>query len=64
MKTRKSKIVEPRQPFTPGITRVMVRQHAGALFRDRLPNHPLTLADWVLAVKILTNQPELEQASA
>ena len=64
MKTKKSKIVEQPQPFTPGITRAMVRQHAYKLFRDQLPKHPLTLADWVLAEKDLVNELDLEQVSA
>ena len=64
MKTRKSKIVEQPKPFTPGITRAMVRQHAYALFRDKLPNHPLTLEDWVLAEKDLVNDREAEEVRA
>ena len=31
----------------------MVRQHAYEMFRDKLPNHPLTIEDWVLAEKDL-----------
>jgi hypothetical protein len=38
----------------------MVRQHAYALFRDKLPNHPLTLEDWVLAEKDLVNSTEAD----
>jgi hypothetical protein len=64
MKTRKPKTVEQPQPFTPGLTRAMVRQHAYALFRDKLPNHPLSLEDWVLAEKDLVNELEVEQAEA
>lgn len=61
MKTRKAKIVEQPKPFTPGITRAMVRQHAYALFRDKLPHQPLTLEDWVLAEKDLVNDREAEE---
>jgi len=61
MKARKAKIVEQPKPFTPGITRAMVRQHAYALFRDRLPHRPLTLDDWVLAEKDLVNDLEAEE---
>jgi hypothetical protein len=64
MKTQNQKIVEQPKPFTPGLTREMVRQHAYALFRDRLPNHPLTLEDWVLAEKDLAAELETEQAEA
>ncbi len=46
---------EQPHPFTPGITKAMVRQRAYELFRDKLPERPLTLADWVLAEKDLVN---------
>jgi hypothetical protein len=49
--TKKS--VEQPPPFTPGISKGMVRQHAYRMFRDKLPDHPLTLEDWVLAEKDL-----------
>ena len=48
------------QPFTPGTTRAMVREHAYRLYRDKLPEHPLTLADWVLAEKDLVATMEAE----
>ncbi len=53
MKKKTPKSVEQPKPFTPGVTRAMVRQHAFELFRDRLPDHPLTIEDWVLAEKDL-----------
>jgi hypothetical protein len=55
MKTQSEKAVEQPKPFTPGVTRAMVRQHAYEMFRDKLPDHPLTLQDWVLAEKDLVN---------
>jgi hypothetical protein len=55
MKERKLESVEQPKPFTPGITRSMVRQHAFELFRDKLPDKPLTVEDWVLAEKDLVN---------
>ncbi len=55
MKTKMRRAVEQPEPFTPGITRGMVRQHAFELFRDKLPDHPLTLEDWVLAEKDLVD---------
>ena len=64
MKSRKLKNVEQPEPFTLGVTRAMVRQHAYVLFRDKLPHHPLTLLDWVLAEKDLVNDMELEAAEA
>ncbi|HEY5909347.1 MAG TPA: hypothetical protein VJA21_01950 [Verrucomicrobiae bacterium] len=53
MKNKTEKPVEQPKPFTPGITQGMVRQHAYEMFRDKLPEHPLTLEDWVLAEKDL-----------
>ena len=64
MKKTTEKRIEQPKPFTPGITRFMVRQHAYEMFRDKLSNHPLTLGDWVLAEKDLVasldaeNQPK------
>ncbi len=55
MKTQNKEAVEQPKPFTPGVTRAMVRQHAYEMFRDKLPAHPLTLEDWVLAEKDLVN---------
>jgi hypothetical protein len=55
MKTQSKEAVEQPKPFTPGVTRAMVRQHAYEMFRDKLPNHPLTIEDWVLAEKDLVN---------
>ena len=42
---------EQPDPFTPGLSKAEVRQHAFELFRDKLPNSPLTIEDWVLAEK-------------
>ena len=47
--------VEQPTPFTPGLTKPAVRQHAYEMFRDKLPDHPLTLNDWVLAEKDLAS---------
>ena len=60
MKTKVHEVVEQPQPFTPGISKGMVRQHAFELYRDKLPDHPLTLADWVLAEKDLVNSLETD----
>ena len=64
MKKTKPKVVEQPRPFTPGITKAMVRQHAYALFRDKLPHRPLTLEDWVLAEKDLINELDADQIQA
>ncbi len=53
MKKTTETAVEQPQPFTPGVTKGMVRQHAYEMFRDKLPDHPLTLEDWVIAEKDL-----------
>ncbi len=60
MKKKTEKRVEQPKPFTPGMTRAEVRQHAYELFRDKLPNHPLTLADWVMAEKDLVSSVEAD----
>jgi len=52
--------MEQPSPFTPGVTKGMVREHAYRLYRDKLPEHPLTLADWVLAEKDLVAMLEAE----
>jgi hypothetical protein len=59
-KTTTEQTVEQPKPFTPGITKAMVRQHAYELFRDKLPDHPLTLEDWVMAEKDLVNTLEAD----
>lgn len=53
MKQKMSRQAKQPEPITPGITTGMVRQHAFVLYRDKLPDHPLTLEDWVLAEKDL-----------
>lgn len=60
MKKKKEKTIEQPVPFTPGISRAQVRQHAFELYRDKLPNHPLTVEDWVLAEKDLVNSLEAD----
>ena len=60
MKTKVHEGVEQPQPFTPGISKGMVRQHAFELYRDKLPDHPLTIQDWVLAEKDLVNSLETD----
>ena len=60
MKTQNEKAIEQPKPFTPGVTKAMVRQHAYEMFRDKLPDHPLTLKDWVLAEKDLVNSLEAD----
>jgi hypothetical protein len=60
-KSHTAKIMEQPSPFTPGVTKSMVREHAYRLYRDKLPDHPLTLADWVLAEKDLVGTMEAEE---
>ena len=50
------------QPFTPGITIAMVRQHAFKLYNDKLERGQLTLEDWVLAEKDLVQTLQNENA--
>jgi len=61
-KTSERKKEQPK-PFTPGLSRAAVRQHAYELFRDKLPEHPLTLEDWVLAEKDLVKSIEADQTA-
>jgi len=60
MKTKMRKAVEQPEPFTPGITKGMLRQRALELYRDKLPNRPLTIEDWVLAEKDLVHSLETD----
>jgi hypothetical protein len=59
-KNQTAKIMDQPSPFTPGLTKGMVREHAYRLYRDKLPDHPLTLENWVLAEKDLVNSMEAE----
>jgi len=60
MKTKMRTAVEQPEPFTPGLSKGMVRQRAFELYRDKLPDHPLTIEDWVLAEKDLVNSLETD----
>lgn len=60
---RGSPIDQP-EPFTPGITKAMVRQHAYQLYRDKLQEQSLTLADWVLAEKDLVDSLQADNLPA
>jgi hypothetical protein len=60
MKKRTEKKIEQPMPFTPGVTKAMVRQHAYEIFRDKLPDRPLTLDDWVMAEKNLVREMETD----
>jgi hypothetical protein len=62
MKKKTEKRMDQPKPFTPGVTKVMVRQHAYELFRDKLADHPLTFEDWVLAEKDLVATLDAENA--
>jgi hypothetical protein len=53
MKKHAKKLDTQPEPFTPGITRAQVRQHAFEMFRDKLGEESLTLDDWVMAEKDL-----------
>ena len=58
MKTKTAKIVLQPEPFTPGITKAMVRQRAFEMYRDKLAEEKLTLEDWVLAEKDLVQSTQ------
>jgi hypothetical protein len=48
------------EPFTPGITKAQIRQHAYELYRDKLAHASITLEDWVLAEKDLAASMEAD----
>jgi hypothetical protein len=56
------KMAQP-EPFTPGVNKAMVRQHALELYRDKLPHEPLSLEDWVLAEKDLVHTMHTDNLS-
>jgi hypothetical protein len=60
-KSQTAKIMDQPAPFTPGVTKGMVREYAYRLYRDKLPDHPLTLENWVLAEKDLVATMEAEE---
>lgn len=60
MKTFEDKAMAQPKPFTPGITPGMVRDHAYRIFKDKLTDHSLTLADWIHAEKDLVATMEAE----
>ncbi len=51
---------EQPKPFTPGVTKGMVRQHAYELYRDKLDRGQLSLEDWVLAEKDLVQNMQAD----
>lgn len=53
MEKHPEKDLEQPEPFTPGMSKGMVRAHAFRLYRDKLEHGKLTLEDWVLAEKDL-----------
>jgi hypothetical protein len=61
MENKNQQYLEQPKPFTPGMTRAQVRQHAFELYQDKLKhNQSLTLQDWVLAEKDLVQMQEAE----
>jgi hypothetical protein len=62
MKKEAKEALSQPQPFTPGVTKGMVREHAFRLYRDKLERGALSLADWVLAEKDLVTTLEAQEA--
>lgn len=62
MKTTSHNTVKQPAPFTPGVTKEMVRQHAFRVYADKLKHGSLTLEDWVLAEKDLAANLQAEVA--
>ncbi len=63
MKTKETMGLAQPEPFTPGLTKGMVREHAYHLYRDKLERGALSLEDWVLAEKDLVATMEAEEVS-
>jgi hypothetical protein len=63
MKAKVAKGIPQPRPFTPGLTKGLVREHAYRLYRDKLDRGALTLEDWVMAEKDLAAAQEAEQAA-
>jgi hypothetical protein len=65
MKKRSGHSTDQPTPFTPGFTKAEVREHALALYRNKLAHHGhLSLEDWVLAEKDLVSGLETEELPA
>ncbi len=59
MKSKLKQSVDQPAPFTPGLAKGLVRDHAFKLYRDKLRHSShLTLEDWVLAEKDLVSEME------
>jgi hypothetical protein len=63
MKTKNAPPVAQPMPFTPGLTKDEVRQHAFRLYRDKLEHGNLSLEDWVLAEKDLAKELQVDSPS-
>jgi hypothetical protein len=63
MKTKNAEAAAQPEPFTPGVTKQMVREHAFELYRDKLRHDSLTLEDWVLAEKDLIQSLDTDELS-
>lgn len=60
MNDKTTRAIEQPEPFTPGMTKGMVRQRAYELYRDKLAHSSLTLEDWVLAEKDLVQSMQTD----
>jgi len=59
---KKNDHMDQPEPFTPGMSKAEVRQHAFELYHDKLAHGSLTLGDWVLAEKDLLVMRERGEA--
>ncbi|HEY0456368.1 MAG TPA: hypothetical protein VGE41_08330 [Verrucomicrobiae bacterium] len=63
MEQSKPQHIEQPEPFTPGVSKARVRQHAFELYQDKLKHDEhLTLQDWVLAEKDLVQMEQTEES--
>lgn len=58
MRKRQTRPVVQPPPRNTGLTRQMVRQHAGSLFRDVFPQRPLSEQEWRIAEEDLLRKLE------
>ena len=61
--TENANLIPQPEPFTPGISKGQVRQHALELYRDKLTHDSLTIEDWVTAEKDLVDSMQSDNVS-
>ncbi len=60
-KSKKKEALPQPEPFTPGITKGMVRDYAFRMFADKLEHDSLSLDNWIIAEKELVKSRQMEE---